>query len=71
LKAAQATVMELEHNLTTLTDALAERGLDLETVLEERKAERELMQSMGVEPDTSQGTKPETPAKPVPKKKAF
>jgi lambda family phage portal protein len=72
LKAAQATVMEIDHNLTTLADALAERGLDLETVLEERKAEKELMAEMGVEPDPSQdgqSAKPETPVKPVPKRK--
>jgi lambda family phage portal protein len=69
LKAAQATVMELEHNLTTLTDALAERGLDLETVLEERAAERKLMASMGIEQAESADSKPTAPEKPAAKKR--
>jgi lambda family phage portal protein len=69
LKAAQATVMELEHNLTTLTDALAERGLDLETVLEERQAEQKLIASMGIATEGS--GKPETPEKPAAKRKAI
>jgi lambda family phage portal protein len=69
LKAAQSTVMELANNLTTLTDALAERGLDLETVLEERKAEKELMATMGIEPAENADSKPATTQKPAPKQK--
>ena len=48
LKAAQATKLELEIGLTTLSDALAERGRDFETTIEERKAEREMLKAAGL-----------------------
>ena len=48
LKAAQAVVLELEHGLTTLGDALAERGLDLEEVIEQRKAEMQMLLEAGL-----------------------
>ena len=48
LKAAQATKLEIELGLTTLTDALAERGRDFEIVLEERKAERDQLREAGL-----------------------
>lgn len=47
LKAAQATVLELTNNLTTLGDALAERGMDLEETLEARKTERDMLKAAG------------------------
>lgn len=61
LKAAQATALELEEGLTTKSDALAERGLDFETVLEERKAEREAEIAAGFSPD-----RPKTPTSRTP-----
>jgi lambda family phage portal protein len=60
LKAAQATKLEIEMGLATLTDALAERGKDFESVLEERRSEREQLREAGLfdinpdgEPDKS------------------
>ncbi len=50
-KTVEADVLEIQHNLATLSDKLAERGLDLETVIEERKAERELLQAAGLSED--------------------
>ncbi len=48
LKAAQATVLEIENGLTTLTDALAERGLDLEESIETRKVEMQMLKDAGL-----------------------
>jgi lambda family phage portal protein len=50
-KAALTTEKELELGLTTLADALAERGLALDTVIAERKAEREMLREAGLLPD--------------------
>jgi len=48
LKTAQADVLELESGLTTLEAKLAERGLDFEEVVAQRKAERELLEAAGL-----------------------
>ena len=48
-KAAEADALELELCLSTLTDALAARGIDAETHFEDLKAERALMQDAGLD----------------------
>ena len=48
LKSAQATALELELGLTTMADALAERGQDLEEVIEQRKAEQDMLREAGL-----------------------
>jgi lambda family phage portal protein len=48
-KAADATVLELENGLTTFEDALAERGLDLETHIQNLKTERDLLKAAGLD----------------------
>ncbi len=48
-KAADATVLELENGLTTFEDALAERGLDLETHIQNLKNERDLLKAAGLD----------------------
>jgi lambda family phage portal protein len=45
---AEAQITAINNGLMTRTQALAERGLDIEDVLRERAAEDELMQAMGV-----------------------
>ena len=55
LKSAQATELELSLGLTTLSAALAERGLDFESVVLERKAELDALREAGL--PTSSGTK--------------
>lgn len=47
-KDVMATEKALELGLTTLEDALSERGLDLETTIAQRKAERELLEKAGL-----------------------
>ncbi len=47
-KAADATQVELKLGLTTLRDALAERGLDLEETIRQRKAERDMLRDAGL-----------------------
>ena len=47
-KAADATILELENGLLTFEDALAERGLDLETHIENLKQERALLEAAGL-----------------------
>ena len=47
-KDALAVEKELELGLTTLEEALSERGLDLETTIAQRKAERELLAAAGL-----------------------
>jgi lambda family phage portal protein len=48
LKQAQADTLELEQSLTTYEEKLGERGLDLEEVLAQRKAEREMFETAGL-----------------------
>ena len=48
LKSAQAVILEIENGLTTLTDALAERGLDLEESIETRKVEMQMLKDAGL-----------------------
>ena len=62
LKAAHAVVLELEHGLVTLGDALAERGLDLEEVIEQRKAEAQMLREAGLPATAMAGA---TDAKPT------
>ena len=61
LKAAQAVVLELESGLTTLTDALAERGLDLEEVIATRKAETQMLKDAGLPIASSAKHQPDQP----------
>jgi lambda family phage portal protein len=53
LKAAQATILELENGLTTMTAALGERGLDLEETIATRKAEMKMLKDAGLPMPTS------------------
>jgi lambda family phage portal protein len=53
LKSAQATILELENGLTTMTAALGERGLDLEEVIATRKAESKMLKDAGLPMPTS------------------
>ena len=62
LKAAQATALELQLGLTTLTDSLAARGKDLEQVIAERKNELELIKEAGL-PVPGTGAKTARPAR--------
>jgi lambda family phage portal protein len=48
LKAAQAEVLEIENGLSTLTDSLAQRGLDFEETIETRKAEKAMLKAAGL-----------------------
>ena len=48
-KAAEADALELELGLVTFEDALAARGLDLETHLANIKSERALMREAGLD----------------------
>jgi lambda family phage portal protein len=50
LKAAQAEVLEIENGLSTLTDALAQRGMDLEESIETRKVEMQMLKDAGLPP---------------------
>jgi lambda family phage portal protein len=45
---AEAQIVAINNGLMTRTQALAERGLDIEDVLRERAAEEELIASVGV-----------------------
>lgn len=47
-KDVMATEKALELGLTTLEEALSERGLDLETTIAQRKAEREMLEKAGL-----------------------
>ena len=47
-KDALAIEKELELGLTTLEEALSEQGLDLETTIAQRKAEREMLAAAGL-----------------------
>lgn len=48
-KTTEAAVLAIENHLTTLADVLAEDGQDLEAVLEQRKAETEMLRAAGLE----------------------
>jgi lambda family phage portal protein len=48
LKDAQATILEINNGLTTITDALEEQGLDIREVFAARKKEIELAKEMGI-----------------------
>jgi lambda family phage portal protein len=61
-KAAQATVLEIENGLTTLTDALAERGLDFEEVVATRKAEQQMLRDAGLSMPSSGKPTPDQPS---------
>jgi lambda family phage portal protein len=47
-KTAEADILMIENNLLTLTDALAARGIDLETQIETIKAERKMLADAGL-----------------------
>lgn len=49
LKNVQADILEVENGFATFESKLAERGLDLETVVRQRKAERELFETAGLQ----------------------
>lgn len=58
-KEAQAERMQLENGTLTLADALAAKGKDLETVIEQRKREKEMLEEAGLPPvPTPQNAKP-------------
>lgn len=48
VKDMQANILALEHNLTTYTDVLAERGVDLIDLLERRRSEKEMAAKYGI-----------------------
>lgn len=57
-KEIDAAVQALEMNLTTQADILSQQGLDLNDVMMQRKREKELESSLGLEkvsPDTAKG----------------
>ena len=62
LKSAQAVVLEIENGLTTLTDALAERGLDLEESIETRKIEMQMLKDAGLPMPSSANPQPDQPS---------
>jgi capsid protein len=45
---AEAQIVAINNGLMTRTQALAERGLDIEDVMRERQAEEEIISSFGV-----------------------
>ena len=65
LKDAQAVALEIEEGLSTLSSALAERGLDFEAVAEERAQEMRVLKELGLwrEPDEPN---PKGPTAPTP-----
>ena len=48
LKAAQADILEIENGLATQEAKLGERGYDLEEVIAQRKAEKDLLTAAGL-----------------------
>jgi capsid protein len=48
LKDVQAEVLQIENGLKTLTESLAERGLDFEETIDNRKYEQEYIAAAGV-----------------------
>ena len=62
-KQAQATKLEIEEGLTTLSSALAERGLDFETVASERAEEMRVLKELGlwVDPTAQTSLQPQEP----------
>ncbi|MGY0573560.1 hypothetical protein ACTGJ9_022815 [Bradyrhizobium sp. RDM12] len=48
MKAAQADSLEISSGLSTMEEKLGERGLDLETVIAQRKAERDMLAEAGL-----------------------
>lgn len=48
-KDAEASVIGLENNFITLTDILAERGIDLEDFLQTKKKEKEMFKTYGLD----------------------
>ena len=57
-KEAQASVLALEANLTTLADELGQRGRDLNDTLEQRAKERELIDALGLAPEPPEAQEP-------------
>lgn len=49
LKDVQATVLAIEHNLTTATDAAARAGVDIEDVFATKQREKELAAQYGID----------------------
>jgi capsid protein len=49
VKEAQSSQLALQSNLTTLADELGQRGRDLMDTLRQRKREKELLESMGLD----------------------
>lgn len=58
---ADAQITAINNGLMTRTQALAERGLDIEDVLRERQAEDELMAAMGIVLPAAPAAQPPTP----------
>jgi len=61
---AEAQIVAINNGLMTRTQALAERGLDIEDVLRERQSEDEMLAEFGIV--LPGGTNPNVPAQPVP-----
>jgi capsid protein len=61
---AEAQIVAINNGLMTRTQALAERGLDIEDVLRERQGEDEMLAEFGIV--LPGGTNPNVPAQPVP-----
>ncbi|SFO17855.1 phage portal protein, lambda family [Bradyrhizobium sp. Ghvi] len=56
MKAAEADALEISSGLSTLEEKLGERGLDLETVIAQRKAERDMLVEAGLNGPAAVGT---------------
>lgn len=56
MKAAEADVLEISSGLSTFEEKLGERGLDLETVIAQRKAERDMLAEAGLNGPAAVGT---------------
>jgi lambda family phage portal protein len=55
---AEAQIVAINNGLMTRTQALAERGLDIEDVLTERRAEEEMIATMGINLSGNTTTQP-------------
>jgi lambda family phage portal protein len=62
LKDVQATVLAIEANLTTATDAAARAGVDIEDVFATKQREEEMKKQYGIKPPQAAPTKPGRPA---------
>jgi lambda family phage portal protein len=55
-KEAAASAIALQNNLTTLSDELGKKGLDLRETLEQRKREKEMIDELGLTPEVEEET---------------